>query len=81
MGRRTDGLTSLIQAGPQGIRIIQSNRSFLLFKYTYMQGYMFRLREAIIRPLPYNRSKFDFVQLGSLEFTVLKCIAYGVQLS
>jgi hypothetical protein len=36
----------------QGIRIIQSNTSFLLLKYTYIQGYMFQLREAIIRPLP-----------------------------
>jgi len=36
----------------QGIRIIQSNTSFLLLQYTYMQGYMFRLRGAIIRPLP-----------------------------
>jgi len=36
----------------QGIRIIQSNPSFLLLKYTYIQGYMFQLHTAIIRPLP-----------------------------
>jgi hypothetical protein len=36
----------------QGIRIIQSNTSFLLLKYTYIQGYMFQLRGAINRPLP-----------------------------
>jgi hypothetical protein len=35
----------------QGIRIIQSNTSFLLLKYTYIQGYIFHLRGAIIRPL------------------------------
>ena len=52
----------------QVIRIIQSNTSFLLLKYTYMHGYMFRL----IRPLRQNRSKFDFVQFGSQEFTMLK---------
>jgi len=28
----------------QGIRIIQSNTSFLFLKYTYIQGYMFQLR-------------------------------------
>jgi len=65
----------------QGIRIIQSNSSFLLLKYTYIQDYMFQLRGAIIRPLPKNRSKFDFVQLGFQEFTVLKYITYGVELS
>jgi len=32
----------------QGIRIIQPNTSFLLLKYTYIQGYMFRLRGTII---------------------------------
>jgi len=31
----------------QGIRIIQSNTSFLLLKYTYIQGYMFQLRGAL----------------------------------
>jgi hypothetical protein len=36
----------------QGIRIIQFNTSFLLLKFTYTRGYMFQLREAIIRPLP-----------------------------
>ena len=36
----------------QGIRIIQSNTSFLLLKYTYIQGHVFQLRGAIIRPLP-----------------------------
>jgi len=36
----------------QGITIIQSNTSFLLLKYTYIQGYIFQLRGAIIRPLP-----------------------------
>jgi len=36
----------------QGIRIIQSNTSFLLLKYTYIQGYMFQFHGAIIRPLP-----------------------------
>ena len=36
----------------QGIRIIQSNTSFLLLKYTYIQGYMFQLLGAIIRLLP-----------------------------
>jgi len=65
----------------QGIRIILSNTSFLLLKYTYIQGYMFQLRRAIIRPLPKNRSIFGFVQLGSQGFTVLKYIACGVQLS
>jgi len=34
----------------QGIRIIQSNTSFLLLKYTYIQGYMFQLRGAIRNP-------------------------------
>ena len=53
----------------------------LLLKYTYIQGHMFQLRGAIIRPLPQNRSKLDFVQFGSQEYTVLKYIAYGVQLS
>jgi hypothetical protein len=65
----------------QGIRNVQSNTSFLLLKYTYIQGYTFQLQGAIISPLPQNRSKYDFVQLGSQEFTVLKYIAYGVQLS
>jgi hypothetical protein len=60
------------------IRIVQSNTPFLLLKYTYLQGYMFQLRGATIRPLSKNRSKFHFVQLGSREFTVLKYIAYGV---
>jgi len=36
----------------QGIRIIQSNTSFLLLQYTYLRGCMFQLRGAIIRPLP-----------------------------
>ena len=36
----------------QGIRIIQSNTSFLLLKYTYIQRYMFQLHGAIIRTLP-----------------------------
>jgi len=36
----------------QVTRIIQSNTLFLLLKYTYIQGYMFQLRGAIIRPLP-----------------------------
>ena len=36
----------------QGIRFILSNTSFLLLKYTYIQGYIFQLRGAIIRPLP-----------------------------
>jgi hypothetical protein len=30
-----------------GIRIIQSNTSFLLLKYIYIQCYMFQLRRAI----------------------------------
>jgi len=60
---------------------IEIIRLLLLLKYTYIQGYMFQLRGAIIRPLTQNRSKFDFVQLGSQEFTVLKYTAYGVQLS
>jgi hypothetical protein len=60
-----------------GIRIIQSNTSFLLLKYTYIQGYMFQLHRAIIRPLLKHISMFGFVQLGSQEFTVLKYIAYG----
>ena len=42
---------------------------------------MFQLRGAVVRPLPWNTSKFDFVQLEFQEFTVLKYIAYGVQLS
>ena len=36
----------------QGIRIIQSDTSFLLLKHTYIQGYMFQLRGAIMTPLP-----------------------------
>ena len=36
----------------QGMRIIQSNTSFILLKYAYIQGYMFQLRGAIIGPLP-----------------------------
>ena len=33
----------------QGIRIIQSYSSFLLLKYTYIQGYVFQLRGVIIK--------------------------------
>jgi hypothetical protein len=33
---------------------------------------MFQLHTAIIRPVPQNRSKFDFVKLGSQDFAVLK---------
>ena len=33
------------------IRIILSNTSFLLLKYTYIQGYMFQLLGAIIRAI------------------------------
>ena len=36
----------------QCIRIFQSNTLFLSLKYPYIQGYMFQLRGAIIRPLP-----------------------------
>jgi len=35
----------------QGIRIFQSNTSVLFLKYTYIQGYVFQLHGAIIRPL------------------------------
>jgi len=63
----------LNQLQSQGVRIIQSNTSFLLLKYTYIQGYMFQVHRAIIRPVKKNRLTSDFfVQLGSQEFTVLK---------
>jgi hypothetical protein len=32
----------------------------LLLKYTHIQGYMFQVHRAIIRPLPKNRSISDF---------------------
>jgi len=35
----------------EGIRIILSNTSFLLLKYTYIQGYVFQLLGAIIRAI------------------------------
>jgi hypothetical protein len=41
------GLLSLSEDS-QGIRIIQSNTSLLLLKYTYIQSYMFQLRGAIM---------------------------------
>jgi len=32
-----------------------------IVKYTYIQGYMFQLHRAIIRPLPKKRTISDFV--------------------
>jgi hypothetical protein len=52
MNERLNAVHPDVLFDSQGIRIIQSNTSFLLLKYTYIQGYMFQLHTAIIRLLP-----------------------------
>jgi hypothetical protein len=47
----------------QGIRIIQSNTSFLLLKYTYIQDYMFQLRGVIV-----NIHYFNLLQYTEIHF-------------
>jgi hypothetical protein len=66
----------------QGMWIIQSNTSFLLLKYTYIQGYMFQLHAAIIRTLP--RTDQYLILLYNWDPKSLQCwsiIACGVWLS
>jgi len=58
------------------------NSGFKGLKYTYIQGYMFQLHRAIIRPLPQNRSISEF--LYNWDPNSLQCwsiIVYGVWLS